>query len=128
MPRREIIADHRFQSDRILKIGAMLLLAPRQRVEQHGPHQILLGFEMRVERAVGQPGLRHDARKANRRDAVFAKLCRGDIEDVAPCRFLMSLFITHAWFSERTPFARPEPHPRDRNSYCITIIITYYGC
>src|SRR5215475_7984270 len=96
----------------------MLLLAARQRVEQHGPHQVLLGFEMRVERAVGQPRLRHDAGKADRRDAAFTKLCRGDVEDVPPCRFLMSLFVTHAWLLRMQAVRSGPTRPRERDPEC----------
>ena len=71
----------------------MPLLAPLQRLTQHRAHQILLGGEMRVEGAVGQARLRHDAGEADRGDAALAELRRGDVDDVPPRRVPVSLVV-----------------------------------
>ncbi len=74
MTRREVVADRGFERDAVLEIVLVPLFAPFQRIAQHRAHQILLGGEMRVERAVGQAGLRHDAGEADRGDAALAEL------------------------------------------------------
>src|SRR6202012_377571 len=124
MPGREIVADHDGEPTVGFIELAPHLLARRQRIIQHPADQMLLGLEMDVERAVGQPGLGHDAGKPGGRHAARAKLARGDIEDALPRLILMSLLI---------PRNRPPPSPvttsfyhrafPDNDRYCITCVI-----
>ena len=95
MPGRQIIADGGLEPRIVFQIGAQPLLAPAERMEQHRADQILLRFEMSIEGAVGQARRAHDAGKTDRGDAAFAKLRRGDIDDVLARGFLVSLFVAH---------------------------------
>ncbi len=74
MARGQVVADGRLQAFASFQIGAQPDLAAAERIRKHGLDQILLGFEVVVEGAVGQPGARHDAGNADRGNAALAKL------------------------------------------------------
>src|SRR3954464_13652726 len=119
MARGEVVADRCFERDAVCKIVLVPLPAPLQGVDQHSAYQILLGGEMRVEGAVGQARLRHDAGEADRRDTALAELRRGDIDDVPPRRVPVSLVVARQSRLLRDPgykIVRPRPLHYDHNN------------
>src|SRR5262245_29938740 len=76
---------------------------------------------MRVERAIGEPGLCHNAGKSCRCDAMRPELARLDIDDPLPGDVLASLFVAHTVLA----YLR-RPHQAFSRAHCIMIIIIYY--
>src|SRR5262249_45594035 len=99
-----------------------------ERVQQYRADQVLLGFEMRVEGAVGQACRIHDSGEAHRGNPAFAKLRRGHIDDVLARGFLVSLFVAHSLLL-RTAILSQGRCPRKPviPPYCIMVIIMHYN-
>ena len=118
--RREVFAQELLQArpagrqfTETLRLGAHL-------VGDDAGDEIVLGREMSVERAVGQPRVRHQRGHAGAVDAVGLEPMAGRVEDPLPRRLLVLLAVTRHRDSSIYS-ARPMPAPNIPD--CMTYII-----
>src|SRR5262245_6763894 len=104
MSRTQVRVDDRWEAI----LGSQRCQRARQRLDgltarvfQGLPQEVLLGTEMRIEAAMGEPGARHDVFEADARDAAGAELCRGGFHDLLPC----SCFVL-PWPGHRRPLQK----------------------
>ena len=91
VPDREVLADELFDAGARPLPVALALLA--QLVGDRGGDEVVLGVEVGVERAVGQPCVRHERGDAGAVDAVALEPPTGRLDDPPPGRFLVFLAV-----------------------------------
>jgi hypothetical protein len=67
-----------------------------QLVDEHVRDEVLLGREVRVEGAIGQPGVGHHGGHAGAVDAVLFEAPSGRFEDALSGGLLVALRVAHA--------------------------------
>src|SRR5207302_6079996 len=94
------------------RLRAVLHALGAQLVGDRGGDQVLLGREVGVEGAVGQPGVRHQGRDSRAVDAVCLQPAAGHLDDAAPGRLLVLLAVSgHAALLPARPGSLPYAPP-----------------